>query len=594
MNLNQIIEGDALSVLKTMPAKLVQCVVTSPPYWGLRDYGEAGQLGLESTPEEYVAKMVEIFAEVRRVLRDDGTLWLNMGDSYAAGGRGGGFPESTDGRDNLKPAKPPPGLKPKDLCGIPWAVAKALQQPYYTGKIKREQDRVWLAAIIDGEGCMFIHKRGVGQYTDTYKGKKYYRKNATYGAGLEVSNTHREIVERCMAITGIGSICKQSPETNKRRKQTIYRWNVRSNECRWIVHEIYPDLIGKQHEARLLLGCPSSGKDAVKAHASLIALHNGNEAIIDFPEPESMYEPGWYLRSDIVWSKKNPMPESITDRPTKSHEYMFLLTKSGSSQYWTHRDKRGTRKQPGPDYRWTDEITKEETTIKPEGWTIKNKMGWSRLNLWQGRDYYYDADAVREESRDLTGRAQYGESGNTGNYKSNKDKMVAPQVHHEYRYSPKGRNCRTVWEIATQPYAKAHFATFPEKLVEPCILAGSNDRACGICGAAWERVTDYEANYGKREPAHAANNEPSKVDSSEWDWPQRKFLGFRPSCQHDNGDSRSIILDPFMGSGTVALIALKLGRDYVGIELKLDYIEMAMQRLKPLGNRPCPQQETLL
>jgi len=342
--------GDSLQVLRQLPDQSVNCCLTSPPYWGLRDYGtgewaggdpdcdhiapkrsHAGdglakwsadnakggghtaakvrehqygtvcgkcgaerldrQLGLEATPDEYVQNMVAVFREVRRVLRADGTLWLNLGDSFVD----------------------------KQLQGVPWAVAKALQAPYYTGHIRDERDRIWLAATIEAEGCMFIHKRKVGQYASSYTKadgteSHYHRKNATYGAGLEVASTDRVIVERCMAITGIGSINEQSPEQNERRKQTIYRWNVRSNECRWIIRELYPHFYAKQHEARLLLGCPSSGANAEKAHSSLKAIHNGQTPDIDFAPPEPMWEPGWFLRSDVIWAK--PQPDAgVSQRP---------------------------------------------------------------------------------------------------------------------------------------------------------------------------------------------------------------------------------------------------------------------------------------
>jgi hypothetical protein len=279
------------------------------------------QLGLEATPDEYVANMVAVFREVRRVLAPHGTCWVNLGDSYANSQAGGGYVFDngrTDGRKAYEGDKVrgrerlstlAPGLKPKDLVGIPWRVAFALQQPYYTGRIQDERDRIWLAATLEAEGCLFIHRRKAGTDSGSKFTKtdgttvSYQRKNDTYGAGLEIASTDRVIVERCMAITGVGSICEQSPENNPRRKQTIYRWNVRSNECRWIVQELYPHMLAKRHEARLLLGCPSSGDDARKAWESLKALHQGQSADIDFREPEGMWEEGWFLRSDIIWAK---------------------------------------------------------------------------------------------------------------------------------------------------------------------------------------------------------------------------------------------------------------------------------------------------
>lgn len=304
----RILEGDALTVLRMLPDESVQCCVTSPPYWGLRDYGVKGQLGLEKTPEDYVARMVEVFREVRRVLQNDGTCWVNLGDSYA-GCRGN--TEEKPGIDNKSARggnglpvgirKDVSGLKPKNLVGIPWRVAFGLQAD------------------------------------------------------------------------------------------------------------------------------------------------------------------GWYLRSDIIWSKPNPMPESVMDRPTKAHEYLFLLTK--------------------------------------------------------GERYFYDHEAIKEPATD-TGRV---------NGRDGRDEDPAarppgsnPRTLKRLDYTGLGRNKRTVWTIATQAFPKAHFATFPEALVEPCILAG-----CPIGG---------------------------------------------------------MVLDPFCGSGTTGVVALRYGRDFLGIELNQEYAAMARNRIS--GDAP--------
>jgi len=317
-----LIRGDA----RTLPLRdgCVACVVTSPPYWGLRDYGATGQLGLEPTPEAYVAALVAVFREVRRVLRDDGTAWVNLGDSYATGAGavgecpGGGEQgrrwrgEGSKHDYRLGPMTQPNrmpinGLKPKDLCGIPWRVAFALQAD------------------------------------------------------------------------------------------------------------------------------------------------------------------GWYLRSDIIWSKPNPMPESVTDRPTKAHEYIFLLAKSAR--------------------------------------------------------YYYDAAAVKE------GDAVYTRKGTVGGHKLTKQEgykgiaggTLKRDSEEAYGWARDvttiGRNKRSVWHIATQPYAGAHFATMPEPLIAPCILAG-----CPLGG---------------------------------------------------------LVLDPFCGTGTVGAVASRLGRRWVGVDLT--YQTLARMRTAQRG-----------
>jgi DNA modification methylase len=351
----QVLLGDVRETLARIPAGSVQTCVTSPPYWGLRDYGTAtwdggdpacdhdqrrrendgssksatsagqtrdsvagrttcrkcgarridAQLGLEPTPAEYVARMVEVFAGVWRVLRDDGTLWLNLGDSYNAGTSA---PRSNPderwnaefaGRTSHNARNAVSGLKPKDLVGIPWMVAFAL-------------------------------------------------------------------------------------------------------------------------------------RDA-----------------------------GWYLRSDIIWNKCNPMPESVTDRPTKAHEYLFLLTKSAR--------------------------------------------------------YYYDADAIKEA---ITSEASIARNRSTprqimgaGARQPGGDPTYRQQVNE----TDAGRNKRSVWTVATQPYPEAHFATYPEALIEPCILAGSKP-----------------------------------------------------------GD---LVLDPFTGSGTTGAVAIRHQRSFVGCELNPAYLDLARRRI---------------
>jgi DNA modification methylase len=380
--------GDCLDVLRRMRAGSVHCCVTSPPYFGLRDYGVDGQIGLERTPEAYVARLVEVFREVRRVLRDDGTLWLNLGDSYATGGGsigrspGGG----EQGREWLhrgfidtQPNRMPlPGLKPKDLIGIPWRVAFALQAD------------------------------------------------------------------------------------------------------------------------------------------------------------------GWYLRSDIIWHKPNPMPESVRDRPTKGHEYLFLLAKQ--------------------------------------------------------ERYYYDADAISEpakyagEFRITTPKSFCGQATGLGIVPSGNAKPGSI-VHIKAR-----KNRRTVWTIGSTPYPEAHFATFPPALIEPCILAGTSERGCcGKCGAPWRRVVkrtgiprdrQYNPRAGGERPGRQGNGcsglgglSGEKMRAWKELNPDRA-LGFRPVCScPEHTPVPCLVLDPFSGAGTTGLVAAQHGRRYRGIELNPEYLEMSRRRI---------------
>ena len=268
LEINKIYNMDCLEGLKLLDDNSIDCCVTSPPYWGLRDYGVDKQLGLEDTPEEYVENIVKVFSEVKRVLKEDGTLWLNLGDSYSGSGKG----RNPDGTvhvssltakqgtsagtvtGNVKSGIVPNGLKPKDLVGIPWRVAFALQSD------------------------------------------------------------------------------------------------------------------------------------------------------------------GWYLRQDIIWAKPNPMPESVKDRCTKAHEYIFLLAKSAQ--------------------------------------------------------YYYDNEAIKETAKNANKTISLGEK--SFSKRQSKGVGVEPSGNGKSdNYTVKEyRNKRSVWTVTTKPFKEAHFATFPPDLIKPCILAG--------------------------------------------------------------------------------------------------------------------------
>jgi DNA modification methylase len=330
-----ILKGDCREVLKTLPNASVHCVVTSPPYFGLRDYGAAGQIGLEPTPEAYVAELVSVFREVRRVLRADGTLWLNLGDSYANDGKWGGH----TGGKHVKALHCSPigrnkqytGLKPKDLIGIPWLVAFALRAD------------------------------------------------------------------------------------------------------------------------------------------------------------------GWWLRQDIIWSKPNPMPESVTDRCTKAHEYLFLLSKSER-------------------YYFDQEAILEEATLS----TVE-RLSQPTLDEQYGSDRVPGKTNGPMKAVARSGnktRKPAGLRDVPGASKNDPNGGVAGSV----PWEGVQRNRRSVWTVTVQPFSQAHFATFPPALVEPCILAG---------------------------------------------------------CPKDG-----TVLDPFGGAGTTGLVADRLGRNAILIELKPEYADMAQRRIR--------------
>jgi DNA modification methylase len=239
---------------------------------------------------------------------------------------------------------------------------------------------------------------------------------------------------------------------------------------------------------------------------------------------------GWYLRSDIIWAKPNPMPESVTDRPTKAHEYVFLLSK------------------------------------RPR--------------------YFYDADAIREDG---AGRLDRGSNGSRGRLD---DRPASGGWSGDFADAA-GRNKRSVWQVATQPFPGAHFAVFPPRLIEPCVLAGSSDRACGVCGQAWQRVVErlVTVERGKaRFPTGRSDKPYGKVPGSDTRGvPSRQVetVGWGPSCDHQDDTGSSVVLDPFCGAGTTGVVATRLNRSFVGVELNPEYAEMARQRIRddaPLMN----------
>lgn len=468
------------------------------------------------------------------MLRRDGTLWCELGDGY------------TD----------------KQLGGYPWKLADALRAPYYAGNIKREEDRVWLAAMIDGEGCIAIHRRPAGQSAYSLFEKtdgttsKYIRTKDSFQPKVEITNTNLVLIERVIALTGEGNSNVKQEAGTFGRKQTLYRWTLTADKARAFLREIYPHLVAKQQEARLALGCPSSGDKATAAWEALKLLHAGSETTVDLPEPPSLYEGGWFLRSDIVWSRlrPNPMPESVTDRPTKSHSYVFLL--SQSPRYFYDVD---AIREPAEWARWGNQtVPKYEGTPTAAGW-IRPK---SYEELRERRSSYRSSDPE-----------SYGRTERT--------RTSSPCVTH-----PSGRNKRSVWTIPTQPLPYDHYAAYPEALVEPCIKAGTSERGCcPECGAPWVRVTQVAHENPGNRTTNGQRERTSEVRGFDARLEKRvATTGWKPSCECGQSDVvPATVLDCFLGSGTTALVARRLGRKCVGIDLSEKYCQIAAERLQQLS-----------
>lgn len=582
-----------------------------------------GEHGLEPTLEMWLANEVTIWREVRRVLRKDGVCWLNCGDAYATspsgsfdkGGRGGGALEGgvfrankpistaakrvTAGKDRADVDvggwgasddslrwRGVQGLASKQRLMLPARLAMELQKPFYSGKIKRETDRIWLAAMIDGEGCFYIHRRPAGQ--STYDGSGRVRQNDTFSPALQVCNTSRAIVERVARIAGCGVM------SEKQQKQTLYIWDARGDEARSIAREVYPHLVGKQHQCRLICGSPSNGPKATATWESLKSLHQGEKPTIDFDPPEPLWEPGFWLRDEVVWNKLNPMPSSVTDRTTPAHEMVYLLTKSPRYYYDAvaimepMADSSVQRlAQPSID---TQRGGPKQDQYEAAG--LNGKSGSRRPNeivkgLARKNEQAVNGGVLASASPRTGFNARWDAAEAHRKLNNQDEKLVAGEKwgarHDGWKATQAdraGRNKRSVWPLATEPWPEAHFATAPTMLVEPCLLAGTSARGCcAKCGAPWEREIEPTGHINGREPAHHPGNTPTKTDSTGWAPQNRPSGNWLPRCKCDAAVVPCRVLDIFGGSGTTGIVADRLGLDCILIELKPEYAAMARKRV---------------
>lgn len=596
--------GDALEQLRAMPDGSVHMICTSPPYWSLRDYGHPDQLGLEATPDEYVDKLVAVFREARRVLRHDGTLWLNLGSSYVSdrgenqrnSGRNVGFNErwhgsgktdklvkSSESRDAAVKRRANAsdfGLKAKDLCAVPWMVGLALQQPYHVGPIKNPTDRAWLAGLVDGDGCLGIRKQ---------RGKEEHH-NETYIPYLTVSMTDPIALERCVAITGMGRInVKHRPGDEDHRKiinrRTYYTWRLDGQCASSVIRDIYEFLVIKKVNAQVVYTMNDSLKwgrptrnipvppDIMEKRRYLYtcakALNQREEIILpELQEVPPSTEPGWWLRSDICWRKTASLPESVEDRPSKSHEYILLLSKSSSYFYDMEAVREATA---GADTRQRDRS--------------KSKINGAGLP---------------------PGHATHGglTSNNyaTRNQRSVWDLLADDEDLHAAFLSWLDRQTDTttdLWTFNPVPSSLPHAAMFPPELPMRCILAGTSAHgACSACGAPWKRLIEKGEADVEQQRACGGDANGEYHGSAVKDYASsgaqdasatkarilagmrvRRTVGWEPTCDHDAPVVPCVVLDPFGGAGTTGLVADRLGRDAVLIEINPANAEIARKRI---------------
>lgn len=631
-----------------------------------------GAYGLEPTIELYVDHSIEILREIRRVLRKDGVCFFNLGDSYYASG-GAHKPEHAN-----------PGLsKSSQRGGVP-----------HGGKSDKRGKELLGFSVSD-----FLSQNPCGECVrillnhnlDTYD----YHALALAAASILSNHSHKEqqiahsgnldlAYQGGRSASGISGLCSFAKLLDGVEHGALESTNL--GVSAGFPHCPYapscwdcPSLIGIiSHELQETNSevCPfwlcllSQGIQGLTASISSTLEIDGASAVrikdtaYDYlsslysiiPQHPLNLKPkdlclipsrvaiaaqadGWFVRSDIIWNKRNPMPESVNDRPTNSHEYVWMFTKSGTPQYWTHRDIDGTRKRPKADYRWVNERTEEEVAVEPLDWREKTTcpeckgeknlevdigLGimrweeceychgkgkvrlWKRINLWKGHDYYWDADAVREPHlRDwsLSGggllpcksRPEGGTGWATQAGRNDDNRAKPPQL------NPNGRNIRSVWEIATQPYPEAHFATFPEELVARCVKAATPEvGCCSECGAPWSRVSsrnevsptmrdgEWEADasrmgiigtMGRGGRLRVGLDRKTALEKN----PGYTTLGWRPTCRCNAEVVPSLVDDPMVGSGTTLWVAKKLGRRAVGYDTSREYCELAVDRNRQMA-----------
>lgn len=427
---NVIVASDCLAYVRSLPDASVNCVITSPPYWMQREYGVEGEWGSEPSIEEYIANLVELFREIRRALRDDGTVWLNLGDKYANDTKWGG--------------------------------------------------------------------RTSGKHVEALHGN---------GAGRDKLQT------------------------------------------------------GFPPKSLLLL-----------PHRVAIALEDD----------------GWIVRMDVVWEKPNPLPESVKDRPTRAHEYVFMITKS--PHYWYDAEPLKTPIKP-------TSIKRRGRAVSADHKNSDGAPGQSPHSMFAPRP---NKNAQRNHGAGvpLLGRETFNErwAQKPNPHRNDGGGTEARAAFNESYEDPRhaaGANARSVWSISPEGFKGAHYATYPRELVKRCLLAGCPQKCCATCGAPYIRITEREfvpqGDVSAEKGVKGAGEQKVGQRQGEalfgWSGTPRgttatSRLGWRPTCSCDTTETTpGVVLDPFMGSGTTALVARMAGRDYAGCDLDPRNIELAAKRI---------------
>jgi DNA modification methylase len=489
--------GNALTILKELPDPSVNCWITSPPYWGLRDYGVEGQLGLEKTPEEYVSKMVNIFREARRVLRDDGTLWLNLGTSYANsnGGRSWEFNASKGYADNLGKIGI---IKHGDACGSNSNRSPLLQRVPSCGNDGKEfpgfqgVDRVCRDSCDAPQAETQTHRVGNVRNDQSFSQDEQRTLPRGHDTGHSdyAQEPPRSLPPDAQESTIERSSCQHEDAFSREGMASVFQTkdqtlpdcdqgSVDKSACISGISQMLPTLVvrtvGKESFFSACgrsdcMGIGRCGLCWVNLTIPTLNVKTKDELNIPHLVAMALQSDGWYLRQTIIWHKPNPMPESVKDRCTKAHEYLFLLSKS--ERYYFDQDAikepvtgnahpRGNGVNPkaalcGDHPRNVD--CKYQAPGQPQHKGLRKKgLAAKTPNVWDTS----------------TGSGGHGTIHRDGRQKGTKWRVKQNESFSSaVKDIVEERNKRSVWTIPTYPFSQAHFATFPPALVEPCVLAG--------------------------------------------------------------------------------------------------------------------------